>query len=52
MAGKRSREDEGPKDRSTEESGKEDEDAPLNDDEDSLSTQTAVQAASEKPNDT
>ena len=50
MAGKRTREDESPKDRSTEESGKEDEDALLNEDEDSLPTQTAVPAASEKSN--
>jgi len=52
MAGKRTREDESPKDRFTEESGKEDEDALLNEDEDSLPTQMAVPAASEKPNDT
>ena len=52
MAGKRNREDEIPKDRSTEESGKEDEDALLNEDEDSLPTQTAVPAASEKSSDT
>ena len=52
MAGKRTREDESPKDRYTEESCKEDDDALLNEDEDSLPTQTAVPAASEKPNDT
>ena len=52
MAGKRTREDESPKDRSTKESGKEDGDALLNEDEDSLPTQTAVPAASEKSNDT
>jgi len=52
MAGKRTREDESPKDRSTEESGKEDEDALLNEDEDSLPTQTTVPAASEKSSDT
>ena len=52
MAGKRTQEDESPKDRSTEESGKENEDALLSEDEDSLPTQTAVLAAWEKPNNT
>ena len=52
MAGKRTRDDESLKDRYTEETCKEDDDALLNEDEDSLPTQTAVLAASEKPNDT
>jgi len=45
MAGKRTRDDESPKDRYTEESCKEDDDVLLNEDEDSLPTQTAVLAA-------
>jgi len=45
MAGKRTRDDESPKDRYTEESCKEDDDALINEDEDSLPTQTAVLAA-------